>query len=258
VCYSQGGKVRGLHAAFFSSPAVLAWVAARVATWTAVCTCTGALEQMQPAGSRPAAGRQRHHAGPPPPGGSYMPLTWQQPLLQSLSLCAGSGLPEASSAAAAADAAVAHAQQVLCSSRQGSGAAAGTPPPPAPAANCYYADPLYLTPARELADKLGSHHMYQRAWQEGVRSRMLYTRAAVGEQAAAGAGCCQQLDLWEPTPAMGRWQRLAGRLLAQAAQRKLSVLLRWLQQQLMFSEACSGRVAWLSDKVGGVMMHAMA
>jgi hypothetical protein len=254
LCYSQGDKVRGLHAAFFSSPLVLAWVTARLTAWTAVCTCTDALEQLQPQGRQPIGQQWQHRAGQPPHGSAAMPLTWQEPLLQSLGLCAGPGASlEVGPTVAAADAALAHARQVLHQRSQGGSAATGSPLPPAPAEICYYADPLYLTPAGDIADRFSSHLLYQRAWQEGVRSRMLYARAALGEQQqAAGAGC--ELDLWEqraPTPAMGRWQRLAARLLAGAARRKLSVLLRWLQLQLMFSEACSGRVAWLSDKVSG-------
>jgi hypothetical protein len=47
-----------------------------------------------------------------------------------------------------------------------------------------------------------------------------------------------------------RWERLAGRLAAELAGRKLQLLLYWLQLQLSFTEGCSSRSSWLSGKVG--------
>jgi hypothetical protein len=47
-----------------------------------------------------------------------------------------------------------------------------------------------------------------------------------------------------------RWERLAGRLAAELAGRKLQLLLYWLQLQLSFTEGCSSRSNWLSGKVG--------
>jgi hypothetical protein len=46
-----------------------------------------------------------------------------------------------------------------------------------------------------------------------------------------------------------RWERLAGRLAAELAGRKLQLLLYWLQLQLNFTEGCSSRSNWLSGKV---------
>lgn len=48
-----------------------------------------------------------------------------------------------------------------------------------------------------------------------------------------------------------RWERLAGRLAAELAGRKLQLLLYWLQLQLSFTEGCSSRSNWLSGKVRG-------
>lgn len=48
-----------------------------------------------------------------------------------------------------------------------------------------------------------------------------------------------------------RWERLVGRLAAAAAQRKTLLLLQWLQLHLAFTEGCSSRATWLSQKVGG-------
>lgn len=47
-----------------------------------------------------------------------------------------------------------------------------------------------------------------------------------------------------------RWERLVGRLAAAAAQRKAVLLLQWLQLHLAFTDGCSSRGAWLSQKVG--------
>jgi hypothetical protein len=47
-----------------------------------------------------------------------------------------------------------------------------------------------------------------------------------------------------------RWERLAGRLAAELAGRKLQLLLYWLQLQLSFTEGCSSRSNWLSGRVG--------
>lgn len=47
-----------------------------------------------------------------------------------------------------------------------------------------------------------------------------------------------------------RWERLVGRLAAAAAQRKALLLLQWLQLHLAFTDGCSSRGAWLSQKVG--------
>jgi hypothetical protein len=46
------------------------------------------------------------------------------------------------------------------------------------------------------------------------------------------------------------WERLVGRLAAAAAQRKALMLLQWLQLHLAFTEGCSSRGTWLSQKVG--------
>jgi hypothetical protein len=46
-----------------------------------------------------------------------------------------------------------------------------------------------------------------------------------------------------------RWERIVGKLCARMAQRKLQLLLHWLQMQLAFTEGCSARLNWLSDKV---------
>ncbi len=47
-----------------------------------------------------------------------------------------------------------------------------------------------------------------------------------------------------------RWERLVGRLAAVAAQHKTLLLLQWLQLHLAFTEGCSSRATWLSQKVG--------
>jgi len=46
-----------------------------------------------------------------------------------------------------------------------------------------------------------------------------------------------------------RWERLVGRLAAAAAQRKVVLLLTWLQLHLAFTEGSSSRGNWLSHKV---------
>lgn len=46
-----------------------------------------------------------------------------------------------------------------------------------------------------------------------------------------------------------RWERLVGRLAAAAAQRKVLLLLTWLQLHLAFTEGSSSRGNWLSHKV---------
>lgn len=50
-----------------------------------------------------------------------------------------------------------------------------------------------------------------------------------------------------------RWERLVGRLAAAAAQRKALMLLQWLQLHLAFTEGCSSRGMWLSQKVACVL-----
>lgn len=231
VCYSQGGKVRALHSLFFRSPQVLAWVTARLTAWTALCTCSSVLAQLA---QRPAIQRlSQQHAGA---GGEHMPLVWQPHLLPLLGLCGPGACSELDAAVAAADSAVGHAERVLTSLSSISGSTSNSPQlPPAPADIVYYADPLYLSPVSTIADELGHQQLYQRA-----------------STAATGSPGEWDLDSWdsrEPTPAVARWQRLAGALLARAARTKVSVLLRWLQVQLMFSEECPHRVDWLSDKV---------
>lgn len=49
---------------------------------------------------------------------------------------------------------------------------------------------------------------------------------------------------------MLRWERLAGRLAARLAERKLQLVLYWMQLQLSFTEGVGSRMVWLSNKVG--------
>ncbi len=46
-----------------------------------------------------------------------------------------------------------------------------------------------------------------------------------------------------------RWERLFGKLCARLAQRKLQLLLHWLQTQMAFTEGCTDRAHWLSDQL---------
>lgn len=46
-----------------------------------------------------------------------------------------------------------------------------------------------------------------------------------------------------------RWERLMGRVAARLASRKVQLLLYWLQMQLAFTEGCTERRNWLSEKV---------
>lgn len=46
-----------------------------------------------------------------------------------------------------------------------------------------------------------------------------------------------------------RWERLAGRLAAKLASRKMQLLLFWLQMQLAYTEGCDARRNWVSEKV---------
>ena len=46
-----------------------------------------------------------------------------------------------------------------------------------------------------------------------------------------------------------RWERLMGRLCARLAWKKMELLLYWLQLQLSYTEGCTARLQWLSDKV---------
>lgn len=48
------------------------------------------------------------------------------------------------------------------------------------------------------------------------------------------------------------WERLAGRLAAALAWKRLGLLLAWLHSELAFSEGCEERIGWLSDQVGFV------
>lgn len=47
---------------------------------------------------------------------------------------------------------------------------------------------------------------------------------------------------------MELWERLAGRLAAALAWKRLSLLLAWLHSELAFSEGCEERLLWLSDQ----------
>lgn len=235
VCYSQGDKVRALHRLFFTSPAVLAWITARITAWSAVLACSSALDQLD----RGATAGGPHEAAPP---GGWMPLVWPRGLLHCLGLCSSGAGTDVESVAAAADEVLAHAQHVLAS-RQSRPQQHTSGLPPAPAQIVYYADPLYLSPVGDISDRFSSHQLYQRAWQDGIAGRMAQGPAFDCEADLA--------DLREPSPALARWQRLMGRLLARCARAKLGSLLRWVQLQLMFSEECTSRLGWLSDKVGG-------
>ena len=45
------------------------------------------------------------------------------------------------------------------------------------------------------------------------------------------------------------WDRLAGRLCARLAWKKISLLLHWLSGQLAFTDGTEGRINWMSGKV---------
>jgi len=57
---------------------------------------------------------------------------------------------------------------------------------------------------------------------------------------------------------MLRWERLVGRLCARLAQKRLQLLLFWVHLQLAFTEGCSTRMVWLSDKVRGQRVSSCA
>lgn len=63
--------------------------------------------------------------------------------------------------------------------------------------------------------------------------------AAPGEDVAGSGG----------GPGVELWERLAGRLAAALAWKRLKLLLAWLSQELTFSEGVEERTNWLSDDI---------
>ena len=51
------------------------------------------------------------------------------------------------------------------------------------------------------------------------------------------------------SPWQGLWDRLAGRLCARLAWKKIGLMLNWLNGQLSFSDGIEGRTNWVSGRV---------
>ncbi|WIA12655.1 hypothetical protein OEZ85_006305 [Tetradesmus obliquus] len=128
----------------------------------------------------------------------------------------------------------------------------------------YHADPLHLSPLADLAQVYPSIGSARRMLQDGSRgsvcdkgpsNHLLGTGRSPGadddEASDSGddsdGGSSSSSTMAEATVVL-RWERLAGRLAAELAGRKLQLLLYWLQLQLSFTEGCSSRSNWLSGK----------
>ncbi|GBF94298.1 hypothetical protein Rsub_06920 [Raphidocelis subcapitata] len=257
LALAKADRVPELHRLFFASPDVLAFAAARLTSWAAVC----ALPERAA-----AAGRS---------GGTW-PQRRPRRLLRRLGLLGPPVDLQATLQAAAALAAGAADGAPVRSWPYGRGSEArgGLAGGGGGGCSAFYADPVRLSPLASL------------------QSRYLFVERALHASAAAAApargeaagGCSSDEDgsgadsdsdsddggnhysgggggggrgggdgrqggrwVCGPAPGVALWERLAARLCAEAAGGKLRLLLSWLRLQLQYSEGCPERLQWLSS-----------